>query len=133
MELPQESVSPPGDGAHLTGRRDLLKKLAVGGAIVWTAPLITTARHAAAAATCAPRTLNWSNFTTGSTFTSTTVAGTTISVATTPQKQATLLSANRTIRAGPNGANPGKALSSSRSPRYRKMSVRASPSASAKR
>lgn len=49
------------------GRRALLTRMAVGGAMVWASPLITSTAHAQTAGTCEPGTVVWRSFNGGST------------------------------------------------------------------
>jgi hypothetical protein len=63
------------------GRRDALKKLAVGGAIVWTAPLIAKTALAAGPTSCVAATFDWNTLgVPGDTFTSATVNGVTLTL-----------------------------------------------------
>ena len=66
-------------------RRDALRKLAVGGAIVWAAPMIQASMPAAASAStlCTTHKIDWDLLTVGSTFTATTVSGVTMSATST--------------------------------------------------
>ncbi|MCU1496993.1 MAG: hypothetical protein JWM47_946 [Acidimicrobiales bacterium] len=92
-------------------RRQALRKLAVGGAIVWTAPLLSKTAHAAGATSCTSHVLDWNGFTVGSTFSSATVAGVTATLK--PSSffgGTTALASNGTIRVGPQGGVPGQAL-----------------------
>lgn len=94
-------------------RRDALRKLAVGGAIVWSAPMITSSISAAAAASvpaCTPRVLDWDIWATGSTFTSSNVFGTTVALSSTFSGGTAALGTNRTIVAAPQGGINQKAL-----------------------
>ena len=61
-------------------RRALLRRMAIGGAAVWATPMLQSVASAQAAASCGPGVLDWDNFTTGSTFTSTIIGNTTITL-----------------------------------------------------
>ena len=92
-------------------RRRVVQQLAAGGAIVWTAPLIAKTAYAASAASCTDRVLSWNAFTAGSTFSSTTIAGVTVTLGpSTFYGGSSALGTNRTIRSGPQGGVPGNAL-----------------------
>ena len=92
-----------------SSRRAALGKMAAVGGAAWVAPQIVS-MPAAAAATCAPGTLDWDSFTTGATFTSATVNGVLVTLNTTTLAGTTILASNRTIRASPNGSFAQKAL-----------------------
>lgn len=96
-------------------RRDALRKLAVGGAVVWSAPLIAKTAHAASATSCTNNVLDWNGFTANTTFSSTTVGGVTFSLSPNPASSAffggtSALGTNRNIRTGPQGGQAGQAL-----------------------
>ncbi|MCB0965103.1 MAG: hypothetical protein KDA98_17635, partial [Acidimicrobiales bacterium] len=61
-------------------RRDALRKLAVGGAVVWSAPLIAKTAGATSASSCTTNVVDWELYNVGDTFTSTTVGGITMSI-----------------------------------------------------
>lgn len=61
-------------------RRDALRKLAVGGAVVWSAPLIAKSAYAASATSCTTNIVDWELYNVGDTFTSTTIGGITMSI-----------------------------------------------------
>ncbi|MFN8019190.1 MAG: hypothetical protein U0P45_13855 [Acidimicrobiales bacterium] len=76
-----EPTSEPADDQPGLDRRQLLARMAVGGAIAWGAPLIAKTAQAASATSCVNYTLDWSTLgSPGTTFTSTTVGGTTITL-----------------------------------------------------
>lgn len=91
-------------------RRQVLQRLAVGGAVVWATPLISQPAYAATAASCTPRVLNWNTRTVGTTFTSANVSGTTVTLSTSFFGGSAALGTNRTIIAGPQGGIAGNAL-----------------------
>ncbi len=92
-----------------TDRRDALKKLAVGGALVWTAPAIAKPAFAQGTPSgCTAATLDWS--TVSSPFTSTTVSGVTVSFSGSFYGGSAARSTNRTIVAGPQGGMSGSFL-----------------------
>lgn len=107
----QPSVEPspgratPDDESSGLSRRQLLERLAVGGAIVWSAPLISSPAYAAGPASCVNSTLDWNTLgTPGTTFSSATVAGVTITLnPSTFYGGTTALGTNRTIIASPIG------------------------------
>ena len=97
-------------------RRSAMKKLVVGGAIVWASPAILSSAPASASpsAVCVTpavaKKVDWDLFTTGSTFSSTTVGGVLVTLTSTFSGGAAALSANKTIVASPQGAVSEKAL-----------------------
>jgi hypothetical protein len=91
-------------------RRKLLKRLAVGSAVVWSSPMVSRTAFAATAASCVPLVLDWNTFEPGTTFTSANVGGTTVTLTTSFFGGTTALGTNRTVRAGPQGGVPGRAL-----------------------
>lgn len=107
-------TDPPGgpaSGRTDLARRQALAKIGIGGALVWSAPLISATAHAQTVPSgCFLRTLDWSTFTLGSTFTSTTVGGVTVSLSTTFGTNTTAQAGNRTIVAGPQGGLTGQFL-----------------------
>lgn len=94
-------------------RRQALKRLAVGGAIVWTAPLISRTAFAAGPTSCTNNVIDWNSgsFTTGQTFNSTTVGGTTITLSpSTFFGGSAARATNRTIIAAPIGGVASRGL-----------------------
>ena len=95
-------------------RRRLLAQIGVGGAIVWAAPAISgTALAQGTPSGCTPHTLDWNTFTTGSSFSSTTVDGVTVGATTTYFGGSSASSSgggNLTIQAAPHGGINGKSL-----------------------
>ena len=61
-------------------RRALLRRMAVGGAVVWATPMMQSVASAQAVGSCGTGLLDWDTFTTGSHFTSTVVGTTTVSI-----------------------------------------------------
>lgn len=101
------------DRAHLEAldRRAALRKLAVGGAVVWSAPLIAKTAHAASATSCTSNVLDWNDFTADTEFTDATVGGVTVTLEpSTFFGGTTALGTNRNIRTGPQGGVAGQAL-----------------------
>ena len=97
--------TPPQIGSSSFDRREALRRLAVGSAVVWSAPLISQTAFASSATSCVNRVLNWNNFAAGSTFNSTVVSGTTITLSGSAFFGGSAARpANRTIRAAPIGA-----------------------------
>ena len=74
--------NPTTDGVSPSGldRRDALKKLAVGGAIAWSAPMIAKTAYAAGPTSCVTGTVDFNSYATGATFTSATVNGITMTL-----------------------------------------------------
>ncbi len=104
-------ASPAEHGGPDLARRQALAKIGIGGALVWSAPLISATAHAQTVPSgCFLRTLDWSTFTLGSTFTSTTVGGVTVSLSSTFGTNTTAQTGNRTIVAGPQGGLSGQFL-----------------------
>jgi hypothetical protein len=102
---------PAGGLSGAVGRRQAIQKLAVGGAIVWGLPLISATAHAQAVPSgCVPLTVDWSTFAAGSSFTSTTVGGVGVSVASSFDGGSGAQAGNRTIVAGPQGNLAGNFL-----------------------
>jgi hypothetical protein len=92
-------------------RRKLLTRAAVGGAIVWTVPMITKRAYASGATSCANQVLDWNTFAVNSTFTSTIVAGTTISINSATFYGGTTANAtNHKVQASPYGGITGQSL-----------------------
>ena len=90
-------------GVH--SRRAMIRAAAAAGAVAWTAPVIVdSVTSPAAAASCTVKTLNWNSFSSGTTFTSGSVGGVTVTVARTLFTGTTELATNKTIRAAPNGS-----------------------------
>ena len=104
---PHDDALAAADGADAGGldRRQLLARLAVGGAIAWGAPLIAKTAQAASPTSCVNYTLDWSTLgTPGTTFSSATVGGTTITLdASTYFGGTTGINNNRKIIAAPIG------------------------------
>jgi hypothetical protein len=88
----------------------MLKRLAVGSAIVWSSPLVSRTALAATAASCTPLLLDWNSFTTGSTFTSANIGGVTVSLSSSFFGGAAARSTNRTIRDAPIGGIASKGI-----------------------
>lgn len=84
-------------------RRALLRRMAVGGAVVWATPMMHSVASAQAEASCGLGVLNWDTFTTGSAFTNTVIGNTTIAMSITNVVNTTLLANNGRILAGPAG------------------------------
>jgi hypothetical protein len=84
-------------------RRALLQRMAVGGAALWAAPTFHSVASAAAAPSCGPGLLDWDTFTTGSTFSSANVNGTTVTISGIANPGTTLFPTNRRVTAGPAG------------------------------
>lgn len=84
-------------------RRALLRRMAVGGAVVWATPMMHSVASAQAEASCGLGVLDWDTFTTGSAFTNTVIGNTTISMAISGVTNTTLLPNNGRILAGPAG------------------------------
>lgn len=94
------------DESVVSDRRDALKKLAVGGALAWTAPAIAKPAFAQGTPSgCTPATLDWS--TVSSPFTSAVVSGVTVSLVTSMYGGSAAQSDNRTIVSGEHGLIPG--------------------------
>ena len=110
--MPDPSLTPLSDTFDApVGRRDALRKLAVGGAVVWSAPLIARTASAASATSCVNRVVNFNTFTTGATFSSLNVGGTTMTLSPSVFSGGTAaLGTNRTIVASPQGGVATKAL-----------------------
>lgn len=104
---PHDDALAAADGADAGGldRRQVLARLAVGGAIAWGAPLIAKTAQAASPTSCVNYTLDWSTLgTPGTTFSSATVGGTTITLdASTYFGGTTGINNNRKIIAAPIG------------------------------
>ncbi len=106
-----DPASPAEHGGPDLARRQALAKIGIGGALVWSAPLISATAHAQTVPSgCFLRTVVWSTFTLGSTFTSTTVGGVTVTLGTTFGTNTTAQTGNRTIVAGPQGGLSGQFL-----------------------
>lgn len=86
-------------------RRSALRRLAVGGAIVWSAPLISSTAFAAGPTSCVNATFDWNTLgSPGTTFSSATVNGVTLTLdPSTFFGGTTARSTNRTIIASPIG------------------------------
>lgn len=79
-------------------RRALLRRIAVGGAVVWSTPMLQSVASAQALPSCGfPKTLDWDTLPTNSIFTSTSVLGTTVSMAISGVTNTTLLPDNGRI------------------------------------
>jgi hypothetical protein len=92
-------------------RREALRRLVVGGAVVWTAPLISKTAFAASATSCVNNVLNWNSYAVGTTFNSATVNGTTITLsASSFYGGSGPRSTNRTIIASPIGGISSRGL-----------------------
>lgn len=115
MDRPNQAHAAPDDARALDGldRRQALQRLVVGGAIVWSAPLISRTAYAAGPTSCTNNVVDWNSgsFTTGQTFSSTTVNGTTITLG--PSSffgGSAARSTNRTIIASPIGGYASRGL-----------------------
>lgn len=107
---PTSTTAAPAAATDLD-RRDALKKLAVGGAIVWGAPMIAKTAHAAGPTSCTAGTINFNDYATGSTFTSATVNGITMTLsASTFYGGSAARATNRTIIGSPIGGIASKGL-----------------------
>lgn len=84
-------------------RRALLRRMAVGGAVVWATPMMQSVASAQAAASCGLGVLDWDTFTTGSIFSSTVVGNTTVTITAVPAAGTTLFASNRQVTNGPAG------------------------------
>lgn len=93
---PARAVAP-----HLTRRR-LLRAGVAGAGIAWVAPVVLST-PAAAQVSCASVKLDWDTFAVGTTFTSTTIGGVTVTLTVAPLSGTTLLPTNRQVFAGPAG------------------------------
>ena len=82
-------------------RRALLRRMAVGGAVVRAAPAMHSVASAQAAPSCTPGVLDWDTF--GTAFTNAVVGGVTVSMAITGVTNTTLLPNNGRVLAGPAG------------------------------
>lgn len=110
---PDAHASPeqPSTSTSDLDRRDVLRKLAVGGAVVWSAPLIASTAHAAGPTSCVGATVDFNDFATGSTFTSATVNGVTMTLSpSTFFGGSAARSTNRTIIGSPIGGISSKGL-----------------------
>jgi hypothetical protein len=96
---------------HDPDRRDVLRKLAIGGAVAWSAPLIASTAHAAGPTSCVGATVDFNDYATGSTFTSATVNGVTMTLSpSTFFGGSAARGTNRTIIASPIGGISSKGL-----------------------
>jgi hypothetical protein len=84
-------------------RRALIRRMAVGGAVVWASPMMQSVASAQATASCGPDIIDWDTFTTGSIFTSTVVGNTTVSITAVALPGTTLFPSNRQVTNGPAG------------------------------
>lgn len=92
-------------------RRDLLKKMAVGGAIAWSAPMISKTVFAAGPTSCVGATVNFNDYATGSTFNSATLNGITMTLSpSTFYGGSAARATNRTIIGSPIGGITTKGL-----------------------
>jgi hypothetical protein len=83
-------------------RRDALARIGIGGAVLWASPMLSNVALAGPTS-CHPVTLDWDTFAVGSTFTSATLQGCTISFAAASFTGTSALAGNRTVVSGPQG------------------------------
>ena len=95
----------PSEFAPGIDRRALIRRLAVGGAVVWASPMMQSVASAQAVQSCStgPVVLNWDAFATNTVFSSATVAGLTVTITAVAGGGATLWNPNRVVRDGPSG------------------------------
>lgn len=84
-------------------RRALLRRMAVGGAVLWAAPSFHSVASAQALPSCGPGVLDWDDLATNTAFSSTVVNGTTVAMTITDVVNTTLLAENGRVRPGPAG------------------------------
>ena len=84
-------------------RRALIRRMAVGGAVVWASPMMQSVASAQAAASCGTGLLDWDSFATGVIFSSTVIGTTTVSISGVAAPGTTLFASNRQVTAGPAG------------------------------
>lgn len=124
MDTSLSSTTPDNDAEVLDDasidRRQALRRLAVGGAIVWSAPLISRTAFAASATSCSNFTLDWNTLgTPGTSFTNATVGGVTISLnAPSMFGGSTNINNDRKIIAAPIGGINTQGVQFEQTPRY---------------
>jgi hypothetical protein len=92
-------------------RRDALRKLAIGGALAWSAPLIASTAHAAGPTSCVGAEIDFNDYAVGDTFTSATVNGITMTLGPSAFYGGSAARAtNRTIIASPIGGIDSRGL-----------------------
>lgn len=109
----EQADGPVLGGVESTGtdRRRLLQIGAAAGVAAWVAPdVFTMAAHAQGTLPCVPVTLDWNDYTIGSSFTSAVVGGVTVSVATVATGAGVLAANNLTITNSPSGGIPTQSL-----------------------
>ena len=84
-------------------RRQALARIGVGGAVLWASPVLSNVALAGPTS-CHPVVLDWDTYALGSTFTSATIQGCTISFGAASFNGTSALAGNRTVVAGPQGA-----------------------------
>jgi hypothetical protein len=89
-------------GSQGLSRRQVLARIGVGGAVLWASPMLSNVALAGPTS-CHPVTLDWDSYAVGSSFTSATLLGNTISFAAASFNGTSALAGNRTVVAGPQG------------------------------
>jgi hypothetical protein len=112
MAIPLDApASPNPREADGESRRDVLRKLAIGGAIAWSAPLIASTAHAAGPTSCEGAEIDFNDYAVGDTFTSATVNGITMTLGASSFFGGSAARAtNRTIIGSPIGGIDSKGL-----------------------